>query len=162
MRPNARWIDYAYILFALALRIPFGLLGSIPQGLGLTEPAPDATYFMMRNLYNWGSTVEPYLLSGDVALDFRHIMDGLVSLPLTMVIVYGLWRRKNWVRLLAWISAGIALPGMTQHVYTTYATGNAPLDLTQFWLVNAPYLIFPALLALRMWQPSPYDTEEMT
>ncbi len=144
-----RSFDVIFILFALLIGIPYALLGSLPQGLGISRPSAESSYFLWQLVYPYLEAYEPLQLHPTLTLDFRHLLDGVVGAPLLVVIVYGMLRRRQWVRFPAIVYAVFEMTSMAYHVVEMLYGAYPVPDVTRFLLSNSPWLVLPPLLLWR-------------
>jgi hypothetical protein len=71
-------------------------------------------------------------------------------------VVYGLLRRRAWVRTPALVYAGAAVTNMFFYLSTTFLGPTPPPNLAVYLPFNLPWLIAPALLGWRMWGAAPF------
>jgi hypothetical protein len=143
-----RPLDIGLIVF-FGLSILYGLTNSLPQALGVPI-APDSPWPPLQNLYQWAINQEPSLLQPSIALMNNAFFDGFVQSPLLFAVCYGLWTQRTWVVPLGLFYAGASVLNMCFYFSYTYQT-HTPPNLGVYLPMNLPWLIAPALLAMRLW-----------
>jgi len=145
----SRPFDLGLIAF-FVISMAYGFLISLPEGLGLPVTA-DSPWSPLRGLYQWAVTQEPGHLSPSLVLRFNAVFDGFVQSPLLILISYGLWQRKSWVVPLGLFYAGASVMNMCIYFTQTFLGPYPPPNLPVYIPFNLPWLIGPALLAVRLW-----------
>lgn len=106
--------------------------------------------------YWFASSVDPLLLAPPL---FVRIMVGLSVVllgPTYLVIAYGLWRQREWVRVPALAYAAVKLYSMAVYLGVALFGETEPRNYLFFWAVYLPYLIAPVILFVRMRRPEPF------
>jgi hypothetical protein len=149
-----RPLDLALAAF-FAITIVYGFVFSLPEGLGVPV-TPDSPWPPLRALHGWAVEQEPAHLDPPPVLIASCLFDGLFQAPVLLFIVYGLLRRRDWVRPLALVYAGAAVTNMFFYFATTFLGPTPPPNLAVYLPFNLPWLIAPALLGLRMLPAPPF------
>lgn len=108
--------------------------------------------------YWFASSVDPLLLDPPL---FVRIMVGLSVVllgPMYLVIAYGIWRQRDWVRVPSLAYAAVKLYSMVVYLGVALFGDTSPRDHFLFWAVYLPYLIAPLVLAARMIRPDPFSS----
>ncbi len=135
------------IFFGIA--IPYGFLFSLPEGLGVPVSA-DSPWPPLRWLYGWAVAREPAHLDPPVWLLANCLYDGLVQAPFLVFLVYAFARSREWIRIPGLLYAGSAVTNMGFYFFQTFLGAHPPTDLVVYIPMNLPWLIAPAILALRL------------
>jgi hypothetical protein len=143
-----RKLDLGLVAF-FAVTILYGLVYSLPEGLGVPV-SPDSPWPPLRSLHSWAVAQEPAHLDPPPVLIASCLFDGLVQAPLLAFVIYGLLKRRPWVRTLSLVYAGAAVTNMFFYFATTFMGPTPPPNLAVYLPFNLPWLIAPALLGLRM------------
>ena len=151
---HRRAVDLALVLF-FSVTILYGLLFSLPEGLGVPV-SPDSPWPPLRSLYTWAVQQEPAHLAPPPVLLASCLFDGLFQAPVLVFVVYGLIRKRPWVRPLGLFYAGAAVTNMFFYFATTFWGPTPPPHLGVYLPFNLPWLVAPAILALRLLPPAPF------
>ena len=143
-----RALDLGLAAF-FGVTILYGLVYSLPEGIGVPV-APDSPWPPLRSLHAWAVAQEPAHLDPPPVLIASCLFDGFVQAPLLGFVIYGLLRRRPWVRTLSLVYAGAAVTNMFFYFATTFMGPTPPPNLAVYLPFNLPWLIAPALLGLRM------------
>jgi hypothetical protein len=149
-----RPLDLALAAF-FAITIVYGFVFSLPEGLGVPV-TPDSAWPPLRSLHGWAVAQEPAHLDPPPVLIASCLFDGLFQAPVLLFIVYGLLRRRDWVRPLSLVYAGAAVTNMFFYFATSFLGPTPPPNLAVYLPFNLPWLIAPALLGLRMLPAPPF------
>jgi hypothetical protein len=149
-----RPLDLALAAF-FAITIVYGVVFSLPEGLGVPV-TPDSAWPPLRSLHGWAVAQEPAHLDPPPVLIASCLFDGLFQAPVLLFIVYGLLRRRDWVRPLSLVYAGAAVTNMFFYFATSFLGPTPPPNLAVYLPFNLPWLIAPALLGLRMLPAPPF------
>ena len=141
-------LDRALAAF-FAVTILYGLLVSLPEGLGIPV-SPESPWPPLRSLHAWAVAQEPAHLDPPPVLIASCLFDGLFQAPALVFVVYGLLRRRAWVRTLGLLYAGAAVTNMFFYFATTFLGPTPPPHLGVYLPFNLPWLVAPALLGLRL------------
>jgi hypothetical protein len=150
-----RVLDGVLVGFFL-ITILYGLLFSLPEGLGIPV-SPDSPWPPLRSLHTWAVAQEPAHLEPPPALLASCLFDGLFQVPALVFVIYGLLRKRQWVRPLGLFYAGAAVTNMFFYFATTFLGPNPPLNLLVYLPFNLPWLIAPAVLGLRLLPEEPFS-----
>lgn len=105
---------------------------------------------LARALRGYTSTADP--LFGKMPFYVWALM--AISLfvfgPMDVLVVYALARGRSWIRLPGLMFAGAQMTAMTTYFLLEAYGDLPPLSWPTVTAANAPYLLFPALLAYRL------------
>jgi len=149
-----RTVDLALSAF-FAVTILYGLLFSLPEGLGV-RVSPDSAWPPLRSLHDWAVHQEPAHLDPPPVLRVSCLFDGLFQAPVLFFVLYGLLRQRAWVRPLGLFYAGAAVTNMFFYFATTFLGPTPPPHLGVYLPFNLPWLIAPLILAWRLLPPAPF------
>ncbi len=152
---SQRLLDLALCAF-FGVTIVYGLLFSLPEGLGVPV-SPESPWPPLRSLHGWAVEQEPAHLDPPPVLLASCLFDGLFQAPILVFVVYGLLRRRPWVRTLSLFYAGAAVTNMFFYLATTFLGPTQPPNLAVYLPFNLPWLVAPALLGLRMLPAAPFS-----
>ena len=145
------WFDRALaVLFLVA--VANGVLLSLPEAFGVPV-APDSPWPPLRALHHWAVTQEPAHLDPPPTLRASLWFDALVQTPFAVVLSWALWTGRRWIRTPALVYAGAAIANMYFYFFQTVHGPTPPLDPAVYWPANLPWLVLPAVLAVRFWRP---------
>jgi len=143
-----RPLDAALIVF-FVVAIAYGLLFSLPEGLGVPVSA-DSPWPPLRWLYDWAIAEEPAHLDPPPALIATCLFDGLFQAPVLLFIVYGLARQRPWLEPLGLVYAGAAVTNMFFYFMQTFLGPSPPPNTGYYLAFNLPWLVAPAVLGIRV------------
>ena len=149
-----RTVDLALVAF-FAVTILYGLLFSLPEGLGVPV-STDSPWPPLRSLHTWAVQQEPAHLAPPPVLLASCLFDGLFQAPVLAFVIYGLVRERRWVRSLGLFYAGAAITNMFFYFATTFWGPTPPPHLGVYLPFNLPWLVAPAILALRLLAADPF------
>ena len=149
-----RSLDVGLVAF-FTVTILYGLLFSLPEGLGVPVAA-DSPWPPLRSLHAWAVQEEPAHLDPPAVLRASCLFDGLFQAPVLVFVVYGLLRRRRWVRPLGLFYAGAAVTNMFFYFATTFWGPTPPPHLGVYLAFNLPWLVAPAILAVRLLPEDPF------
>jgi hypothetical protein len=150
-----RILDRILVAF-FAVTILYGLLFSLPEGLGVSVSS-DSPWPPLRSLHAWAVEQEPAHLDPPPVLLASCLFDGLFQAPVLGFVIYGLLRRRPWVRPLGLFYAGAAVTNMFFYFATTFLGPTPPPNLGVYLPVNLPWLVAPAVLGLRLLPRDPFS-----
>jgi hypothetical protein len=153
---NRRPLDLVLVVFFI-LSILYGFVWSLPEGLGIPVSA-DSPWPPLRGLYDWSVAQEPAHLNPPTSLLANGLYDGFIQSPLLLFVVYGLLRQRLWVRPLSLVYGGAAIANMLIYFAVTFLGPDVPPNPAVYLPFNLPWLIAPAVLVMRMWNPDPFGT----
>ena len=78
------------------------------------------------------------------------LFDGFFQAPALVFVIYGLVRRRSWVRPLGLIYSGAAVTNMFFYFTQTFLGPHPPPNSMYYLAFNLPWLLAPAALALRL------------
>jgi hypothetical protein len=151
---SRRGFDLALAAF-FCVTIAYGFVFSLPEGLGVPV-SPESPWPPLRALHGWAVEQEPAHLDPPPVLLASCLFDGLFQAPVLVFVVYGLLRRRRWVRSLSLVYAGAAVTNMFFYFATTFLGPTPPPQLAVYLPFNLPWLFAPALLGLRMLPADPF------
>ena len=151
---SRRTVDFALVAF-FAVTILYGLVFSLPEGLGVPV-SPDSAWPPLRSLHTWAVQQEPAHLAPAPVLLASCLFDGLFQAPVLAFVIYGLVRERRWVRPLGLFYAGAAITNMFFYFATTFWGPTPPPHLGVYLPFNLPWLVAPAILALRLVPADPF------
>jgi hypothetical protein len=143
-----RPFDLALVAF-FCVSIPYGLLFSLPEGLGVPVSA-DSPWPPLRLLHDWAVAEEPAHLDPPPNLIAACLFDGLFQAPALVFVILGLVRQRAWLRILGLVYAGAAVTNMFFYFAETFLGPHPPPNTATYLAFNLPWLIAPALLGLRV------------
>ena len=149
-----RGIDFVLVAF-FSVSVLYGFLFSLPEGLGVPVSA-DSPWPPLRSLHTWAVQEEPAHLAPPPVLRASCLFDGLFQAPVLTLVCYGLVRRRPWVRALGLFYAGAAITNMFFYFATTFWGPNPPPNLAVYLPFNLPWLVAPAILAVRLIPAQPF------
>jgi hypothetical protein len=149
-----RAIDLGLALF-FSVSVLYGLAFSLPEGLGVPV-SPDSPWPPLRALHTWAVQQEPAHLDPPPVLVASCLFDGLFQAPVLLFVIWGLVRRRAWVRALGLFYAGAAVTNMFFYFTTTFLGPTPPPHLAVYLPFNLPWLLAPALLAWRLLPAAPF------
>jgi hypothetical protein len=149
-----RVLDRALVGFFF-ITILYGLLFSLPEGLGIPV-SPDSPWPPLRSLHTWAVAQEPAHLEPPPVLVASCLFDGVFQAPALVFVIYGLLRKRLWVRPLGLFYAGAAVTNMFFYFATTFLGPTPPPNLLVYLPFNLPWLIAPAVLGLRLLPAEPF------
>ncbi len=147
---HRRPIDIAFVAF-FSVSILYGFLFSLPEGLGVPV-SPDSPWPPLRSLHEWAVAEEPQHLDPPPVLIASCLFDGFFQAPVLLFVVYGLVRQRSWLRTLALIYSGAAVTNMFFYFVQTFLGPHPPSNTGYYLAFNLPWLIAPALLAVRVFR----------
>lgn len=144
-----RPLDFCLVLFFAVCVLPYGLLFSLPEGLGVPVSA-DSPWPPLRWLHDWAVAEEPAHLDPPPNLIAATLFDGLFQAPMLLLILYGLLRERPWLRPLGLFYAGAAITNMFYYFMQTFLGPHPPPNTGYYLAFNLPWLIAPMVLGLRV------------
>jgi hypothetical protein len=150
-----RILDRILVAF-FAVTILYGLLFSLPEGLGVSVSS-DSPWPPLRSLHAWAVEQEPAHLDPPPVLLASCLFDVLFQAPVLGFVIYGLLRRRPWVRPLGLFYAGAAVTNMFFYFATTFLGPTPPPNLGVYLPFNLPWLVAPAVLGLRLLPRDPFS-----
>lgn len=109
------------------------------------KPAVDVIHW-------YGNTYDPVLMARPVWWKATIWIDTIFFGPFYLFAIYAFWKGKNWIRLPSIIWASVMMTNVTiilsEEIWGPHATPQLPMVL----LLNASWIIFPALTIYRMWR----------
>jgi hypothetical protein len=148
-----RPVDLVFVGF-FSVSILYGFLFSLPEGLGVPV-SPDSPWPPLRSLHAWAIAEEPQHLDPPPTLIASCLFDGFFQAPALLFVVFGLARMRPWLRTLALVYSGAAVTNMFFYFAQTLLGPHPPPNLGTYLAFNLPWLIAPALLAVRVLRIDP-------
>jgi hypothetical protein len=152
---HRRSIDLVLVLF-FSVSVLYGLAFSLPEGLGVAV-SPDSPWPPLRSLHAWAIQQEPAHLDPPPVLLASCLFDGFFQAPALVFVIYGLLRRRSWVRPLGLFYAGAAITNMFFYFTTTFLGPTPPPNPAVYLPFNLPWLVAPAALGLRLMPSDPFS-----
>lgn len=151
MRLRRHPLDLVLLPFFAVGALNAALL-SLPEALGVPVTA-DSPWPPLRSLHAWAVSQEPQHLHIPPALEASVLYDGLVQLPLLVLLLVGLARLKPWSWLpLVGVAYGVsAMVNMFFYLMQTFLGPDVPPHLGVYLPLNLPWLVIPGLLVWRLW-----------
>ncbi len=150
-----RPIDLA-LGFFFAISVIYGLLFSLPEGLGVPVSA-DSPWPPLRSLHGWAVAQEAAHLDPPAVLRASTIFDGFAQSPFLVVLLYSMVRGRDWIRRPALVYSGAAVVNMFFYFFTTFMGEHPPPNLGTYLAFNLPWLFAPIVLGARMWRREPFS-----
>ena len=111
--------------------------------------------FMVDLVHWWGRTFDPLLMARPVWWKVTILFDAVFFGPYYAAAIYAYARGKEWIRMPSIIHASMLFTVTTiivfEEIYGPYRSPQLPIVLA----ANAPWIIFPIFITLRMWR-APY------
>jgi hypothetical protein len=152
-----RKIDLLFIVFFSWAFITCIISDAIPT-LGVTESAT-STNLLARLNYSYASHNDPLFLHPPVWMRFVTGLSAFVYAPFYLVLVYAIIKGKEWIQLFS-VIYGTLIAGITGVVVFGVEFFGEPQWRTPhpwvFLAYNAPYVLIPLLLIIRMRKPLPF------
>ncbi len=132
----------------------------IPDPQHFTYPAwpPPAAVDL---IHRYGQAFDPVLLARPPWWKMTIWIEFLYFGPYYLAAIYAFIKGKEWIRIPSIIYASSIITNvliiLSEEKYGEHAAPNFPVVL----LLNLPWIVFPALLLLRMWRsPHPFSAVE--
>ncbi|MGC8481720.1 MAG: EXPERA domain-containing protein [Acidimicrobiales bacterium] len=107
--------------------------------------------FALRIIHSYGSHYDPLLMARPVWWKATIWIDALLFGPFYVVGIYAFIKGKHWIRLPGIIYASVMMTNVTiilsEEIWGPHATPHLGIVLAD----NAPWLIVPLLIIIRMW-----------
>lgn len=115
--------------------------------------------FMIDLVHWWGRTFDPLLMARPVWWKVTILFDAVFFGPYYAAAIYAYVRGKEWIRIPSIIHASMLFTVTTiivfEEIYGPYRSPQLPIVLA----ANAPWIIFPIFITLRMWRaPQPFTS----
>lgn len=143
-----RPLDLGLVLF-FSVSVAYGFLFSLPEGLGVPVAA-DSPWPPLQWLHGWAVAEEPAHLDPPPNLIAATLFDGLFQAPALLAVMIGLIRQSPWLRPLALFYSGAAITNMFFYFTQTFLGPHPPPNTAYYLAFNLPWLLAPALLAVRV------------
>ena len=123
--------------------------------------------FMVNIIHWYGRTFDPLLMARPVWWKMTILNDAVFFGPFYIFAIYAFIKGKNWIRNPSLIYSSVLLTNvliiLSEEIYGPYASPQLAVVIG----VNLPWLVFPALLIIRMWKSDcPFtltkNTQELT
>jgi len=119
----------------------------VARGIAL---APDSPSFWARANYWYAAGSDPHLLDPPLALRLQTAVSAFVFGPFYILLVYAFVTARDWIRMPAILYVAAMEYGMAIFLGGEFFGPRPPTNLARFWAFNAPYVLMPLLLAVRM------------
>lgn len=153
-----RKFDYLFIVFFSWAFITCIISDAIPT-LGVVE-SPHSSNLLARLNYSYASVNDPLFLHPPIWMRFVTGLSAFVYAPFYLMLVYALLKGKEWIQLYS-VIYGTLISGITGVVVFGVEFFGEPQWRTPhpfvFLCYNAPYVIIPILLIVRMRKPLPFQ-----
>ncbi len=129
---------------------------------GLDLPiAADAPYFLCRLTYEvYAKGTDPLLIANPPFVQYATFVSAFVWGPLYILFIYGILKKKAWIRVPALMYSGALMYSMIFYIGLEF---HNPLNPEwevengfKFLAFNGPYLLIPMLTAYRFRRPNPF------
>jgi hypothetical protein len=140
-----------FFVVAFALFTCSSIFSDAFHALGITSGT-----FGDANAYYAEIAGDTFFASNPLPLRVRLYFSAFVFGPITALLTVAFVRGMNGVRPIALMYAGTMVIGVAEFFGWEIASGTPPTNVGIFIAFNGPYLLIPALLAVRMWQPNPF------
>jgi len=108
----------------------------------------------MVDLVHWyGRTFDPVLIARPAWWRATIWIDSLFFGPFYVVAIYAFWIGKPWIRYGSIIWASVMLTNVSIILFEEVNGEHASPELFRVFLANAAWVIFPALVLIRMRKP---------
>ena len=153
-----RRIDIIFIIFFSWAFISCIISDAIPT-LGVVE-SPTSTNILARINYSYAIHNDPLFLHPPVWMRFVTGLSAFVYAPFYLVLVYAIVKGKEWIQLFS-VIYGTLIVGITGVVvFGVEFFGEAQWRTPHPWsflAFNAPYVLIPLMLIIRMRKPLPFQ-----
>jgi hypothetical protein len=109
-----------------------------------------STHAPARVVHWFGVNVDPLVLHPPLFLRIMVGVSVLVFGPIYLVLAYGIWREREWIRTPGIAYAAIKIYSMIVYLGVALFGETRPRDLGMFAATYLPYLLVPILLLLRL------------
>jgi hypothetical protein len=152
-----RPIDVVFLVF-FSVFIVTCIISDSVEGLGLDQVANSPNILVQWN-YWYASNFDPLYQSHPVWLRFISGTSAFVYVIFYILLIISIIKRWNWIQLPSVIYATmiIALTGIP--IFGVEFFGSAAErtpNVAVFLAFNAPYIVLPLLLLIRMRKPKPF------
>lgn len=144
-----RPLDLGLLMF-FSISVLYGFLFSLPEGLGVPV-SPDSPWPPLQALHGWAVAEEPAHLDPPPNLIAALLFDGFFQAPALLFVIIGLIRQSAWLRPLGLFYGGAAVTNMWFYFMQTFLGDHPPPNTVYYLIFNLPWMIAPALLAVRVW-----------
>jgi hypothetical protein len=159
-----RW-DYAFLAFFFINILFITYIVDFEQ-LVVRDPS-DFKYpvwplpFFIDMVHWWGNTFDPVLIARPAWWKATIWIDALFFGPFYIFAIYAFIKGKDWIRLPAIIYSSVLMTNVIIIMSEEIWGGHPASSLGIVALANAPWLLFPAFLIIRMWKsPFPFTREK--
>jgi hypothetical protein len=112
----------------------------------------------LTNLYfKWARTVDPLLYNNPMWWQVMEWVNLLVLAPFSLFAIVGFLRGWNWMRMPAIITSSFTFYSLLLCIGCALYGETPTPDSMMFVAIYVPYLIFPALVVMRMWSEKPFN-----
>ena len=153
-----RKFDYLFVIFFSWAFITCIISDAIPT-LGIVE-SPHSSNILARWNYSYASVNDPLFLHPPVWMRFVTGLSAFVYAPFYLVLIFALVKSKEWIQLFSVIYGSLIVGITGVVVFGVEFFGEAewrthhPITFLAF---NAPYVLIPLLLIIRMRKPLPFE-----
>ena len=126
----------------------------VARGIPLAADSPSV---WARANYWYAAGTDPHLLDPPLALRLQTALSAFVFGPFYVLLVYAFVTARDWIRMPAIAYAAAMTYGMAIFLGGEFLGPHPPTNLGRFLAFNAPYLVIPLLLAVRMRHARPFS-----
>jgi len=150
-RPGDWFLVVAFGAFAFTSIFSDSL---VARGIPL---APDSPSFWARANYWYAAGTDPHLLDPPLALRLQTGISAFVFGPFYLLLVYAFVTARDWIRMPAILYVAAIEYSMMVFLGGEFLGPLPPTNLRKFLAFNAPYVMIPLLLAVRMRRARPFS-----
>ncbi len=149
MRFNYKKVDFFLILGCGFLAISSFCIDSVfALGIPLSSNSPNILSRLIYTLY--AKNTDFLLISMPLFLRIQTVISTFIFGPLNVLFVYGLIKKKNWIRIPILMYAASMIYGMFIVFGVTFLGDFQTGNLIKYLSFTLPYLIIPMVLAWRV------------
>jgi hypothetical protein len=127
------------------------------EGLGIPQVAHSSNILAQWN-YTYASQYDPLYQKEEVWLRFISGTSAFIYLPFYVILIISLVKGWNRIQIFAVIYATMIISLTAIPIFGAEFFGPLPTpNPVMFLLYNAPYVVFPFVLLLRMRKPLPFQ-----
>lgn len=117
-------------------------------------------HFMVDVVHWYGRTFDPLLIARPVWWKMMILIDAVFFGPFYVIATYAYVKGKEWIRVPSFIYASALITITTiilgEEIYRPFASPQLPIVL----LLNAPWILMPLFIIVRMWRvPQPFTRD---
>lgn len=101
----------------------------------------------------WGRSFDPPLMAREAWWRATIWIDALFFGPFYALAIYAYVKAKDWIRMPSVIWASVMMTNVTVILFEEVGGNHATESLGLVLVVNAPWLLVPIAVLLRMWRP---------